>query len=83
MSMSTVYTSDVPQVGVAIAQPAGTPQRSVVGGWGCELKSESKDGEGRWGLTCTLKETSILPQSLFILYAYVSIYVSMCVCISF
>ena len=40
MSISPVYTSDVPQVGVAIAQPAETPQRSVVGGWGCELRSD-------------------------------------------
>ena len=44
MSMSTVYTSGGPQVGMAIAQPAETPQRSVVGGWGCELKCEG-DGE--------------------------------------
>ena len=43
MSMSTIYTSDGPQVAMAIAQPAETPQRSVVGGWGCEEKC---DGEG-------------------------------------
>ena len=46
MSMSTVYTSDGPQVGMAIAQPAETPQRSVVGGWGCELRSAG-EGEGK------------------------------------
>ena len=32
MSISPVYTSDGPQVGVAIAQPAESPQRRV--GWG-------------------------------------------------
>ena len=32
MSMRTVYTSDSPQVGMAIAQPAETPQREVGGG---------------------------------------------------
>ena len=34
MSMSTVYTSDGPRVGMAITQPAETTQRSVAGGWG-------------------------------------------------
>ena len=75
LCMSTVYTSDGPKVGMVIALPSVTPQRSVVGDWGCE-------GEGRWGWTGKLKEASILPQSLFILlYAYVSIYVSVCVSI--
>ena len=46
MSMSTINTSDGPQVGMAIAQPAETPQRSVVGGWGCELRSDG-EGEGK------------------------------------
>ena len=46
MSMNTIYTSDGPQVAMAIAQPAGTPQRSVVGGWGCELRSAG-EGEGK------------------------------------
>ena len=32
MSMSTVYTSDGPKVGVAIAQPAESPHRRVGGG---------------------------------------------------
>ena len=32
MSMSTVYTSDGPQVGMAIALAAETPQREVGGG---------------------------------------------------
>ena len=32
MSMNTIYTSDGPKVGVAIAQPAESPHRRVVGG---------------------------------------------------
>ena len=32
MRMSTVYTSDGPKVGVAIAQPAESPHRRVGGG---------------------------------------------------
>ena len=41
-SMSTIYTSDGAQVGMAIAQPAETTQRSVVGGvgWVCELRGD-------------------------------------------
>ena len=32
MSMSTIYTSGGPQVGMIIAQPAETTQRGIVGG---------------------------------------------------
>ena len=46
--MSTVYTSDGPQVGLVIAQPAESAERrSVVGGWGCELKTDV-ELEDRW-----------------------------------
>ena len=46
MSMSTVYTSGGPQVGLAIAQPADTPHRELVGvGWMCELRG---DGVGKY-----------------------------------
>ena len=62
--MRTVYTSDSPQVGMAIAQPSETPQRSVVGGWGCEVKCEG-EGEGRWGWAGKLKKASILSKLVY------------------
>ena len=52
MSMSTVYTIGGPQVGMAIAQPAETPQREV-GGGGVDVWTE------KWGWADELKKASI------------------------
>src|SRR4029434_4687116 len=83
MSMRTVYTSDSLQVGMAIAQPAETPQRSVVGGWGCEVKCDG-EGERRWGWAGKLKEASILSKLVYTVcigeYLF-SMCVCMCVCV--
>src|SRR4029434_790915 len=81
-SMRTVYTSDGLQVGMAIAQPSETPQRSVVGGWGCELKCEG-EGEGRWGWAGKLKEASILSKLVYTLCIgeYLFSMCVLCVCV--